>query len=72
MDNNSAGERLTAIRGKTRREVVAAAVGISVAALCAYEHGTRNPKDSVKRALAGYYGVSVGWLFFGEQTAQNH
>lgn len=72
MENNCVGDRLTALRGETRREVVAATVGISVAALCAYERGTRTPKDPVKLALAEYYGVSVGWLFFGEESARNH
>lgn len=60
--------RLKALRGKRRREAVAAAVGISVSALAAYENGTRNPSDNVKRALASYYGTTVGQLFFGEGT----
>ena len=60
--------RLKALRGERRREAVAAAVGISVSALAAYEYGTRNPSDNVKRALASYYGTTVGKLFFGEDA----
>lgn len=60
---------LLALRGEKRREDVAAAVGISVSSLCAYENGTRNPSDTVKRKLAEYYGTTVGELFFGEKTS---
>lgn len=59
---------LMSLRGERRREAVAAAVGVSVSALAAYENGTRNPSDGVKRALASYYGTTVGKLFFGEGT----
>lgn len=59
---------LKSLRGEQRREAVAAAVGISVSALAAYENGMRNPSDGVKRALASYYGTTVGKLFFGEGT----
>ena len=58
--------RLKALRGERRREAVAAAVGISVSALSAYENGTRVPRDNIKCALARYYGESVEKLFFAE------
>lgn len=57
---------LRSARGNRRREIVAAAVGISVSTLTAYENGTRNPRDDIKRALAKHYGLSVGELFFAE------
>ena len=57
---------LRSMRGNRRREIVAAAVGISVSALTAYENGTRVPRDDIKCALARYYGLSVGELFFAE------
>ena len=60
--------QLMSLRGERRREAVAAAVGISVSALAANEYGTRNPRDNLKRALASYYGTTVGRLFFGEET----
>lgn len=57
---------LQSLRGKRRREIVAANVGISVSSLSAYENGTRVPRDDIKCALARYYGVSVEKLFFAE------
>ena len=60
------GQRLSAIRGDRTREMVAAAVGISVSALQMYENGKRMPKDEIKKRLAGYYETTVGWLFFDE------
>ena len=59
---------LIALRGERCREIVAAAVGISVSALTAYELGTRTPRDKIKCALARYYGKSVGGIFFAKQT----
>lgn len=58
--------RLISARGTRRREEVAAALGISVSTLTAYELGTRNPRDNIKRALAKYYGMRIGELFFDE------
>lgn len=57
---------LRSMRGDRRREIVAAAVGISVSALTSYENGTRVPRDKIKCALAQYYGESVEKLFFSE------
>lgn len=68
MNAAEARERLITARGQRRREEVAAAVGISASALWAYERGTRTPRDSVKLALARYYGRSVGELFFEEKA----
>ncbi len=62
MERN--GQRLLELRGEKTRETVASAVGISVSALAMYESGQRNPRDDVKLALANYYNVSVGSLFF--------
>lgn len=58
--------RLISARGTRRREEVAAALGISVSALTAYELGMRNPRDNLKRAMAEYYGMRIGELFFDE------
>lgn len=64
MDRATVGRILTSLRGETRREVVAAAVGISVSSLTMYEMGLRTPRDPVKIALAAYYGKSVHSIFF--------
>lgn len=60
------GERLRLLRGSRPRKDVATSVNISVSALSMYENGERMPRDEVKVALAEYYKVSVGSLFFGE------
>lgn len=64
MDMNQAGERLRKLRGSRTQEEVAAAVGISRAALCQYEKGTRVPRDAVKIRLAEYYKRSVNYIFY--------
>ena len=66
MKEAQANRLLRSMRGDRRREIVAAAVGISVSALSAYENGTRIPRDGTKCALARYYNVSVEELFFAE------
>lgn len=58
------GERLMRARGNTRREVVAASVGISVSAISMYENNERVPRDEIKVRLADFYGKSVQELFF--------
>lgn len=61
---NTAGDILRRLRGDKSREVVAAAVGISVRALQSYECGDRTPRDDIKQKLADYYKRSVGYIFF--------
>ena len=51
-------------RGSTPKEEVCQAVGISLAALEAYESGKRVPRDSIKYRLAKYYHKGLGELFF--------
>ena len=58
------GERLARARGDIRREVVAAAIGISVSAISMYENNERVPRDEIKVRLADYYGKTVQELFF--------
>ena len=45
-------------------EEVAKACGISVSAVQMYECGQRVPRDSIKIAMAKFYGVRVQDLFF--------
>lgn len=59
---------LRSLRGEKSQATVANNVGISPSALAMYENGERMPRDGVKVALAKYYGVSVGALFFGEES----
>lgn len=62
------GEKLTALRGNKRREVVADACSISISALAMYETGKRIPRDEVKIALARYYNTSIEDLFFSNHV----
>ncbi len=62
------GADLASLRGNTPRSVVAQAVGVSVSAMQMYENGERVPRDETKEALAGYFGTTVGQLFFDEKV----
>ena len=64
IDKVKVGERLATLRGEKRREIVAAAIGISVSALTMYETGQRIPRDEIKIKLAAYYGTTVDSIFF--------
>lgn len=60
------GKRLRQLRGEKPANVVADAVGISESALLMYERGERNPRDEIKIALANYYRVGIGVIFYPE------
>lgn len=67
MDLEVIGRRLRELRGVYRTQAeVAEAIGVTPAAISQYENGERAPGDQTKIALAKYYGVPVGELFFGE------
>lgn len=51
-------------RGSTPKEEVCQAVGISLAALKAYESGQRIPRDSIQFRLARFYHKGLSELFF--------
>ena len=57
-------EKLVMARGKTSRNEVAEAVGITLSAISNYENGQRMPRDEIKVKLANYYGMTVQELFF--------
>ena len=64
MDKVALGNRIRALRGTKKPEEVANAVGISISALSMYETGHRVPRDNIKIALAKYFSVPVGDLFY--------
>ena len=64
MDTTRIAEILISLRGTKRREEVAAALGLSLSAICMYETGQRVPRDEIKIALADYYGTTVEAIFF--------
>lgn len=65
-DKMQIAEELKTLRGDRPKEEVALACGVTVSAITMYEAGARMPRDTVKIALADYFGRSVGDLFFGE------
>lgn len=64
---NSFQSKLIDLRGNKTQAEVAEAVGISTSALTMYETGRRVPRDEIKIALARYFNVSVGYLFFNQE-----
>ncbi len=71
MQTNT-GRRLRELRGCMPREMVAEELGISVAALTAYEQGERVPRDEIKERFALFYTRTVQEIFAeGEQTMEN-
>jgi len=68
MDIDAIKKRLVNARGDRSQTEVAKGVGISSSALSMYEAGERIPRDEVKEALAEYYGLTVGFLFYGEEV----
>lgn len=60
------GQDLRNLRGTRSRSQVARELGISESAIISYESGERTPRDELKVTLAAYFGVTVGFLFFGE------
>ena len=65
------GKRLIELRQNRGLSIeeAAAASGITSSVLCAYETGTRNPRDDVKTALADFYGVTVQSIFYPDNKS---
>lgn len=61
------GKRLIELRGSKSQAEVARAVGIATSTLGMYETEQRIPRDSIKIALAEYYGTTVQNIFFREK-----
>lgn len=70
VDVNVIAKNLVRLRAGRRRELVAAALEISVSSLAMYETGKRVPRDEVKLALAKYYGASVESIFFSHDVTK--
>ena len=67
MDAAVIGKRLIELRGKETQESVAKDLGISTSAIGMYERGERIPRDSVKIAIAEYFGKTVQEIFFDQE-----
>lgn len=55
------------LRGDKSQAEVAKSIGIATSTLAMYETEKRIPRDSVKIALANYYGTTVQEIFFDEE-----
>ena len=64
MNTTKIGEKLSALRGNRTQEEVAKAINISTSALSMYECGERIPRDTIKIAIAKYYGTTVEAIFY--------
>lgn len=58
------GERMKKLRGNRSKQEVAKALGISFSSYVKYERGERTPRDSIKKRIAEYFGVTVSFIFF--------
>lgn len=64
MDSKRIGKKLRKLRGERTLMDVSGDLGISDAALCAYELGQRIPRDDTKIRIAKYYETTVSELFY--------
>lgn len=60
----SPGEKMKDLRGKRSRQEVAKAVGVSFSSYVKYERNERVPRDTIKKQIAEYFNVTVGFIFF--------
>lgn len=64
----TAGEKMRVFRKSINKslEEVANDLGISYAAIQAYETNSRTPRDDLKRKIAKYYKTTVAAIFFND------
>lgn len=69
MNRKEIGNKLLTLRKDKalHQHQVAEHINVSKSTIGAYERGFRVPEDDIKIKLAEYYGVTVGWLFYGEE-----
>ena len=61
------GRRLVELRKEKSQSEVAKSIGIATSTLGMYETEQRMPRDSIKIALADYYGTTVQKIFFAPE-----
>lgn len=71
MNVEAIKKRLVEARGERSQAEVANSLGIGISSLCMYETGERIPRDEIKERIAKYYGLTVGFLFFGEKVHES-
>ena len=66
MEDNYIAENLRELRIRkgVSQTAVARALGVPVTTYHAWESGQNIPRDPMKKAIAEYYGRTVGFIFF--------
>ena len=70
MDMVKIGKHLRQLRGPRTLAEVSNDTGIGISALGNYEAGLRVPRDDAKVALAKYYGLPVGLIFYPDDITE--
>ncbi|WP_320174912.1 helix-turn-helix transcriptional regulator [Maridesulfovibrio sp.] len=70
MPEKSLGDRIRHLRGDVQIIEFAKRYGINKNTLWNYEKGVTSPKADFLKLLALDFGVSMDWLFFGEDPSQ--
>lgn len=67
-DENSVGHRIKSIRNALglNQEIFGKTIGITKSAVCTYENGTRNPKDTTLNNICKKYRVNHLYITTGE------
>lgn len=70
MEDNYIAENLRELRIRkgVSQTAVARALGVPVTTYHAWESGQNIPRDPMKKAIAEYYGRTVGFIFFNRIT----
>jgi len=68
LDRQLMAARLKKLRGDKTQFEVAEAMHIAQSTYAMYETGQRVPRDDVKVKIAKYFGKSIKYIFFDENT----
>jgi len=70
LEDNYIAENLRELRIRkgVSQTAVARALGVPVTTYHAWESGQNIPRDPMKKAIAEYYGRTVGFIFFNRIT----
>lgn len=52
------------------QEEAASSIGVSISLLSKMEQGLKSGNDNTKIKISKFYGLSVGYLFFGEEITK--
>lgn len=66
LEDNYIGENLKILRKRKNltQTAVAKALDVPITTYNAWEQGVNTPRDEKKKAIADFYGLSVGYIFF--------